>query len=507
MIGTVVAGLLIASPSQEAASPIRTASLFKNGYAMVVREYSVSGSGETIISPIPQASLGTFWVATSQGVKIQEFVSTTREVTRETSPGSFGELLSAAVGKDVMITTVNLGTFSGRLLSAAGDLVTVRREGGTATFSKGEIRQILMQDGSEIKIKQTGGERVLRVRTQGSGTMMVYGLERGITWAPSYAIDISDAKSLTLSAKSTVLNDLADFSNVDLRFVTGFPNVPWATLSEPLLSGQSVDQFVGFLQSVGIPDAGFRGRSDMSSNIATQRAGGGFGQSFETSPVPGMQAEDLFFYTQPKVTLKRGDRAFYMLFETKSPYEHIYAIDLPSSEAESPNPRGPGMPEPPIDVWHSLKFKNTANQPLTTAPATVFKNGQIMGQDTLKYTSQGAEALIKMSKALDVRVEQNETEEARERGVLKGAYGNLYDLVTVLGIVVVNNPKAEAIALKMSKEFSGDLVSAEGEPKAVKSAKGLRDVNGRTRLEWTPTLGAGKTLTLSYRYKLYVPSR
>ncbi|MBX3117939.1 MAG: hypothetical protein KF784_02665 [Fimbriimonadaceae bacterium] len=508
MIGTFIAGLLIVGQPVQSASPIRTASLFKNGFAMVVREYDLKGDGETIVSPIPQASLGTFWVATSKGVKIQEFVSTNRETVREEPPSNFNELLGAVVGKTVVVTTVNLGNVSGKLLSSHGDLVTMQTSSEMVTFSKGEIRRVSFTDGTEVKVTRTTNERVLRVRTQGAGTMMVYGLERGITWAPAYAIDITDPKSLTLSAKSTVLNDLADFTDVDLKFVTGFPNVPWATIAEPLLSGQSVDQFVAYLQQIGIPDAGFRGRADMSRNVASQSAGfGGFGDSFETSPVPGMQSEDLFFYTQPKVSLKKGDRAFYMLFETKASYEHIYAIKLPDSDgASEPNMRGP-QPDMPIDVWHSLKFLNTAKQPLTTAPATVFKDGQIMGQDTLRYTSIGSEALVRMSKALDVRVEENEEEMARERGALKGAYGNLYDLVTVRGTVVVRNPKDEAIKLKIDKQFSGDLVSTDGDPKTSKSAKGLRDVNGRTALLWMPTLGAGKSLTITYTYRLYVPSR
>ncbi len=506
MLATLVFGLLTTVQDTNSTSAIKTASLFKNGYAMIVREYAVNEGGETIITPIPQATMGTFWVATSQGVKIVELVSTLRPKTIERAPANLSDMLSAAVGKEVAITTVNLGTLSGKLLSADGDLVMVRVGQETSTFTKGEVRKVTLSDGSEPKLKVQIEERVLRVRTQGKGIMIAYGLEYGITWAPAYAIDISDPKNLTLSAKSTVLNDLADLNNADLRFVTGFPNVPWATLTEPLLSGQGVSQFVNFLQSIGIPEGGFRGRADMSGNVASQRADQGFADSFGLGTEPGVQSEDLFFYKQPKVTLKRGDRAFYMLFEAKAPYEHVYTVDLPpgSSAGES---RGPGLPASPIDVWHALKFKNTSKQPLTTAPATVFKDGQVMGQDTIKYTSVDSEILLNMSKALDIRVEADEEEVARERAALKGAYGNTFDLVTVQGKVSIKNPKSEAIMLRISKNFEGELISAEGSPKSTKSAIGLRDVNPRSSLLWTPKLDAGGTLNLIYKYKVYVQAR
>jgi len=291
-------------------------------------------------------------------------------------------------------------------------------------------------------------------------------------------------------------------NNVELRFVTGFPSIPWATLTEPLLSQQSVDQFTGFLNSVGDRDS-FRGRRETGGimNQAPSMAASDFTGAFNPSTLVGEQAEDLFFYRQGGVTLKRGDRALYMLFEAKSEYEHLYKADLFDSTAS--NDSYMPMPDGPTDVWHTIKFKNTAGQPLTTGPASMYQKNQVVGQDTLSYTSPGADVTVNMSKALDIRVDASEEEVSRERQV-KLPNTNYYDLVTIKGTVSVRNMKKESVKLKLTKSFTGELVSASNAGKETKLAKGLRDVNPRTRVEWEPTMKSGDKLDLTYSYKIYV---
>ena len=160
------------------------------------------------------------------------------------------------------------------------------------------------------------------------------------------------------------------------------------------------------------------------------------------------------------------------------------------------------------DVWHALKFKNTSTMPWTTGPATIFKNDEILGQDESRYTAVGADALIKITKALDVRADQSEEEEARERGALKMYSATpTHDLVTVKGTLEMQNRKGEAIKVKVTKDITGEVVGSTGDPKLAKTTKGLRDVNTHARLEWTTTIPAGKTITLTYTYKVYVPTR
>ncbi len=488
---------------------VKTASLFKNGYAMVVREVPVVG-GEAIVTEIPQSALGTFWITSTGNIKIKEVVTSQQEKSSQTPPASYDQFLSLNVGKQVTLQMTSWGsaptTLAGKLLAVQGDTVMLKTDKGTVMINRSDIRMITFGDDATTQVTTKYAERVMRFKTEGSGTILLYGLERGMTWSPAYSLDITDPKELTLSAKSTVLNDLADLKNVDLRFVTGFPNVPWATLGEPLLSGQSVDQFTSFLNSVGISGGlgAFGGQGGGRRDAMTQNAApaADFGAAFEPNTAPGMQAEDLFFYQQPNVSMKKGDRAFYMLFQAKSTYEHLYTTDLVDSVVNNVEYRP--TTDGPTDVWHSLKLKNTSGHPLTTAAATVFKDGQIMGQDTLMYTSTGAEFLVKMSKALDVRVDAIEEETTRERQSLKLPGGAVYDLVNVKGTVSIRNMKGEAVQMRVTKDLTGEIIKVDGTPKVTKPAKGLRDVNPSSRLVWMPKIEAGKSLELTYQYKLYV---
>lgn len=505
MLTLITALALATAPADPAVAEVVSASLFKNGYSMVLRRLPVSGS-ITTTSAIPQAALGTFWISTTGDLKIQELVATQEEIVDKTKPGSFDEFLALNLGRTVEIQTVNLGVLSGTLYNVQGDIVMLEQEGQMRMISRGEIRMVTVGAAGLSASARKRMERVLRFKTSGIGDILMFGLERGMTWSPAYALDLETERQVTVTAKSTVLNDLADLDNIELKFVTGFPNVPWSTIAEPLLTGQSVDQFTNFLASVGIPDAKFRGRDVMTQNAAPAGAGGfgaaDFGGGFEVNTGGGMQAEDLFFYQRPGVTLKRGDRAYYVLFQFKSDYGHLYTVDLTDSVQD--NVRYVGTPVGPADVWHSLKLKNNAPQPLTTAPATVFKDGQILGQDTLMYTPTGAQFMVKMSKSLDIRVEVNEEEVKRDRSALRTPNGTVYDLVTLKGTVSLRSFKSLDVDMRIQKELTGEVTASTGNPAVVKLAKGLVEVNPRSRLTWTPNLKAGKTDEFTYTYQVYV---
>lgn len=507
----VLTPLLLAAalaPAADVQPKIVSASLFKNGYAVVVRELDVRGT-ETTVTEIPQSSLGTFWIWTSDGLKIEELINTTVETSNEEVLNSMDEILFANVGKELTFLIRNdqgkTDEIRAKLLAATGSVVVLQSD-ITRVVHKGAIVSIQAANG-ELIFKRTnkGVQRVLKFKTRGTGKVSMVGLERGMTWAPGYALDISNEKELTLVAKSTVLNDLADVNGIEARFVTGFPNVPWAQFIEPLLSGQSIDQFTNFLGMIGQADAAkqMRGREMMTQNAAPAVAGD-FGGGFDTSPLQGIQSEDLFFYRQANVTLKKMDRAMYVLFSAKSSYEHLYTLDLPDTVLE--NVRYMPQPEGPLDVWHGIKFKNTSGQPLTTAALTIFKDSEIMGQDTLMYTPASAEALVKMNKALDVRAEQTEEEVSRERQSLRLPNNVAYDLVTLKGTIVVRNTKPDAITLKVTRDLTGELISTTGEPKVTTTAKGLRQMNPVQRLVWTSTIAGGKETQLTYNYKLLVRS-
>lgn len=506
MLLTLLAGAAISAPDS---GHVAGASLFKNGYAVVVREYPFSGS-ELVIDELPQPQLGTFWITASSGVQIASVVKTTKEVDAQHEAESLDDILRANIGRALVLgldreTSVGKAV-SGKILSVSGDIVLVQTDHGAVALHRSMIENISSEGGEIVyKTPAKGSKNVLDIKlaSPARGSIYTVGLERGLTWAPSYSVDITDLKKLSLVAKATVLDDLANLKDVEVKFVTGFPNMPWLAFLDPFLSGATVDQFNSMLSSVGLDRGPASANGMLMQNAAPRESERDMAAAFTPSNVPGMQAEDLFFYRQPHVTLKTGDRGYFVLLKAESDYEHLYTLDLPNNIQDNVEYRPIPVVTPP-DVWHTIKFKNTSGQPLTTAPVTVFQNGEVLGQDTLSYSSPGSDVLVRMSKALDVHADANEEEVSRERASLRLPNDHFFDLVTLKGTIALQNFKDKAVKMKITKEIFGELVSADGSPTVTKTAKGLQDVNPTLRLIWTPEIAAGGKLALTYTYRVYV---
>ena len=69
----------------------------------------------------------------------------------------------------------------------------------------------------------------------------------------------------------------------------------------------------------------------------------------------------------------------------------------------------------------------------------------------------------------------------------------------------MNNHRKETIALVIRRRFSGELLKAEGDPKASLSAEGVVSVNKRNELLWSLPLKAGEEKKLKYSYTVLVP--
>src|SRR5688500_17727787 len=100
MLTSLMVGAVIAAPTNVVATKVTSASLFKNGYAVVIREAPLTSS-EILIENVPQAALGTLWITGSDGVKIKEVIGTQRETKSEVPAKNMDELIAANVGKEV----------------------------------------------------------------------------------------------------------------------------------------------------------------------------------------------------------------------------------------------------------------------------------------------------------------------------------------------------------------------------------------------------------------------
>lgn len=373
------------------------------------------------------------------------------------------------------------------------------------TFMDTEIQQSFMRPKKAVRLDVTLAKPVA------GQTIGVTYLAKGLTWSPSYMVDISDEDKARISAKALILNDTCQLNDVAVQLVTGFPHLQFSDTVSPIAMKENVAQFMQSLTAG--PERGSRRRA-FDNNIMVQNvayAGGGMmgGPSMPEygSAQGGISAEDLFLYPAGRIDLARDTVAYVPLFTESIPYKHLYQWNIPdyvNSEGRYDfNRSNRQSSDGEQEVWHSLRLTNTTKIPWTTAPAETVKNGMILGQDTLKYTPAAAEGTLRITRAIGIKADQVEFETDRKRDAMQ-LYGRHYDLVTVRGELSALNTQSKAVTLEITKTLSGEIASIDPDAKQEKLATGLRQMNGLTKLTWTLDLAPAAEQKIAYTYKVYV---
>ncbi|MCU0315794.1 MAG: hypothetical protein MUC92_04310 [Fimbriimonadaceae bacterium] len=513
----VSATLALLTPGQQdlATAPIVGASLFKNGYAVVTRRIAIPSTGELVMRSPLSSVLGTVWLGTQKGTVLTDVRASTTDISGTRPANSLNEILQANVGKEVTILAL-LGSerteIFGKVIRVSDSNLLIETSDNFLTLPNSAILTV-SGDKGEFKnsLSTTEKAAVWRVKGTPGGTVFITGLVRGLTWVPSYQIDISNDKKLTLTSKATLINDLEDMDLPEARLITGFPNLPFINISDPFDSGVNMNQFLNALSNTG---AAFASPA-MPGGPMTQNAAMRRGEMsdisvtpFEPNELEGFRSEDLFFYRQPKVNLKRGERGYYVLFQADSEYEHIYTVRSTTPESFIQPRGGPVMSQPSIDVWHELKFKNTSKMPFTTAGAITVKDGEILGQDMLGYVSPGADTTLKITKALDIQAEEIESEFARRPSDIKDQNGNvLYDIVTIRGTWEIINRKGREVKMEITKSLPGEAKFATNAGVITIGVRRMGQVNLPSSIKWTLPVPSGKPFRISYEYEMLIRVR
>lgn len=503
-IGIFFAALAFVLPARADSTVITEVSLFKNGLGYFIEEGRFDPAiEELVLGAVPPAVHGTYWVSTNPSIISGLVVraSSVDSLTRREA-ASISEILAANIGREVELVLETV-TRKGIITYADKNYVVLESEGRQEVIPM-HFMQIRSEKPLARTVTDTHSVPALRLAyhaTQEAPFMLSY-LRKGITWAPAYRIDIKDSPGW-FAMQAVVINEAADLNHVDLRFISGYPNIAFSEVVSPLaMAGSLAD----FLIAIG------------GGNTSTRWGGGVMAQSLSNAPYyeadaaksvysaagTGEQTEDLFYYTLRDITLPKNERAAFELFSGPLPFEHVYSWDIPIITWNPYINQNVRADNPPEDVWHFVKFKNIFPQPVTTGPALIVSGDKLIAQDILHYTPSEGLARVRITKAMDIKAEREEVEINRDRQsrVLRN---QSYDLVTVEGTLTLQNFKAEAVLIEISKMVEGEFISSTHKVDAVKVAESLNDVNPRTRMKWEITIPANGTVEIGYRYKLYVP--
>lgn len=521
----------------KAESRIVSVGLFKNGLAVVKRRVPIPAAGVYRIEDVPVPVHGTFWIESDAVVETRvtdRMVETTLPANQrvdfqthlaghkvtvtfregETPPvsgrvvepggargdaswdrtyqrqrrhwGYGGESRQSDSGKTFLV----LATEEGQAFIDSSMIASLRTDKRIETCKR--RRPVLLLDAKKVE--------------KSPAVVFVSYLTKGMAWAPSYHVDISDPQQLMLRQKAVLKNELADILEADIQLISGFPSIEFSHVISPLSLQTTWSQFFNQLAREVRPGHG-SGRQMVTqqrvmSNVAASQP------MPDMSAIPMGRGVDLHYQPIGKRTLKEGDSLALPVASGKAPYERIVEWIVPDTRDANgrfiSDHRRRDDPEKYQDAaWDAVRFKNPLEFPMTTAPAMITANGHFNGQQLSYWTNSGETTTLKVTKALSIRTRHVQHEEKGQRDIVYLG-GNDYRQVNVKGQLTVNNHRQEAVTLVIRRRFSGDLLEADGDPTCRLRVEGVYSVNKRNELVWELTLQPGKEKTYSYRYAVLV---
>lgn len=497
---------LAAADETPAKSKIVAVDLFKNGLAVVKRETTLGRAGVYVLDDVPTPVHGTFYIDSTGTVDVSVQMRDVEVPATETAPGALQDDLA---GKKVTIhfKGANRPPVSGTMMkfkpakgeeAAANRFYVIQTAKGRAYVDPADVSAVESDDaGNTVTRRKPRLVFALKDTDKAQTVVSVRYITTGMSWAPTYRIDISDPKQLALEQHAAVKNELADLADAEVRLISGYPSVEYSHVRSPLAPRTSLASFFGEL-------GGSRGREidALSNSIVSQQAismNNYRVHNVALGATPTGEGVDLHYQSIGKRTLAEGDAISTVVAKGKADYERIVEWLIPDGRDVYGRHNGSDDGE----AWDALKFKNPLSFPMTTGPATVTANGKFNGQRTSYWVNAGEETVLRVEKALSVRTRASENEKLERDGSGRDVIwigGRQYRRTTVEGELAVSNHRKENVSLVIRRRFSGELVTAEGAPRQTLREEGAYSVNKRQELIWTVALKGGEEKKIKYSY-------
>ncbi len=527
--------------AQELECRIASVGMFKNGLAVITRTVDAPGPGVYIVTNPPEPIHGTFWLESDAAVEAR---MTTRElevpVAEAGGPGLDAEWIGARVvlyfrdgeipptsgtvleagtaerawdrnyqqpqnGYQPWASWHNPGYGSSPNPSTPPRYLVLQTERGRVYADSSMIAYAEVQ-GARETVRQTRPVLELTVKDGPSPSRITMSyLTKGVAWAPSYRIDISNKEELTIEQQAVIKNELEDIQDADMYLISGFPSVQFAHVTSPLSLNTT---WTSFFQQLSQQIRPYSGLAQAATQQAVMTNVFMPTQGIDLSAIPLGEGPDIHYQPIGRRGLKAGDALAFPVASAAAPFERIVEWLVPDTRGPEgqylPEHRYQENPEAYQDAaWDAVRFKNPLPFPMTTGAVAISCDGRFQGQQMCYWTNKGEAATVHITKALSVRTRNVENEVGGERlTVVVG--GRRFQRTLVKGELTASNHRNETLKLLIRRRFSGDLVQADGEPECTLFEEGVWSVNKRNELTWTLELQPGGETTLAYEYTVLV---
>lgn len=529
------------------AAPIVKLALFKNGMASVIREIKVPSGNSFAFTEKIDPVHGSVWID-SPGFSNLIIRNAVRSFEKP-NINPFADICRSYEGEKVTLSYTsgnNVNIITGTVINpvpdakkerewsreygntrnnyyyqnnyqannnrAPSNFITLKTDGGRMVVLP--VNAITMIDSASIAQTVSEERSVLVFETAdkkkfNSPVLLSY-LTKGITWSPFYRVVLGKDNKMKLYMATTITNELESFTNAEIKLISGYPNIRYANTVSPLAFGVTLNSFFTGMQQ---NQDGFMMADAMSQraiNYSYEASRGSNAVQYNVMEGSG-EAEDIQYYSAGRLSMNPGETIYLPLDDAETKYERIVEWTIPDrrdywgrldnnynrNNNQNINPYG--------DLWDALRFKNPFKTAMTTAPVEIVEGEKILGQTTSNWTNPDQANIIKITKAMTVTGKVTESEVKQPERSVVNIGGRNFMNPNVEGTVILKNyRKAEATVL-VNLQFSGTLISAEGNPENTISTNGLYySVNPRNELKWEVKLKPDEELKLNYKYSVLV---
>ncbi|MEM6965252.1 MAG: hypothetical protein AAF573_10835 [Bacteroidota bacterium] len=484
-------------------------SIFKDGTVFLDKSTTLDASGGKVeLTELPYTNgeqyvlFGTLLMQAENNSITQAKVSE-KEIEKEDTINELNFLFGKNAGKRIKIVENNGVVIEGILRMPTSNRLVIQKDNEWFSVSVDEIRSFEFLDGMKTTYTYSSKQKSLELEffksAKNQPFRLMY-LQKGIIWAPNYFFQLLGDNKAKLNLKANVMNDLEDLEDVEMNFVVGVPAFRYENVAEPLTSKYNFNVFLASLNRVSSNPESLYGNN---LNYATTFDPETYEEQIQVVTTPKVdvtQNEDLFFYKKKNITLEKGARALYDIFEAELEYEDIYTVKLqPNQPTYNSYGNNSNQDVGKNIVWHALKFENNTGYPLT-AGAVFFLNKTADGsnmplsQNQIKYAPQSGEVMVKMAIASDILVLDADKEiNPRQKGKRQ---------ITVEGTIDVTNYRSETTQLKIEKVITGNPLESDTlwEQKGITTQ--LNNKNPKFKVNWEFELKAKETKKITYTYEV-----
>ncbi|HYC78780.1 MAG TPA: hypothetical protein VEI02_14240 [Planctomycetota bacterium] len=469
---------------------------FKDGFGLISLEGELptGRDGAATYDRLPPAVLGTFWPSAAEGgPRLVSVSAAKRRVSVERTALDVREVLEANAGAEVYLTETGGARYLATLLPpprrtseelrrisppdapealpAKGDFHWVRTADGVKTVPYARIVDVVFR----ADPKTSGVAEELRdavtwnfdwggaAPTPSVKVRLDY-VQRGVRWQPSYRVRLGDDGMADVELTGVLVNDAVDLLDATVSFIAGAPRLDFGDQADATALDEALRRFA--------VDA----RHDAFSNRMLSNAGPaqivmddpqGAAALPSAPTAEGGPAEDLYLFTVRGVTVPKGGRYVAILATWRLPAKDVYVLDLPPTPP-SELFRNDGRRQTaairealaPLAV-HKIRLSNDGAHPLTTGPASFFKDGRLLGQGRLSYAARGASVDVPLAAAVNLKVRREDRQKGVEpRALVVG--DDAYSRTTSEGELTLTNLVGKTIVVEATREVFGAIAAAPG---------------------------------------------